>query len=67
MTDLEVVESLDNAWRALCMQYREYPDQGVQMALNMLSRIINQAEREVRESHREHQITIDEWLSLLND
>ena len=67
MTDHEVVESFNNAWRALCKQYRKYPNQEIQTALNMLGRVINQVEREVRESHREHQITIDEWLLLLND
>ncbi len=67
MTDLEVVESFDNAWRALCRQYRAYPSQELRDALNMLGRIIGEVKSEVEESHRMHQMTIDEWLALLND
>lgn len=65
MTDTEVVESFNNAWIALCRQYREYPKQEIQTALNMIGRIITKVETEVKESHREHQMTIDEWIEML--
>lgn len=65
MTDIEVVESFSNAWIALCEQYREYPKQEIQTALNMIGRIITKVETEVKESHREHQVTIDEWIETL--
>lgn len=44
MTDYQVIESFNNAWRALCKRYREYPDAGTQQALNMLGRIIAKVE-----------------------
>lgn len=65
MTDRQVIESFDNAWRALCRQYRAYPSAEVQSAINMLGRMIGQVKREVEESHRDHQITVDEWIRML--
>ena len=65
MTDIEVVESFNNAWRMMCRQYRESPNQETQTALNMLGRIIGIVESEVKKSHLNRQITIDEWLSML--
>ncbi|HIR00549.1 MAG TPA: hypothetical protein IAB23_12875 [Candidatus Scybalocola faecavium] len=67
MTDTEVVESFNNAWRALYKQYRKSPSGEIQGALNMIGRIIGKVESEVKESHREHQITIDEWIAMLDD
>lgn len=66
MTDMEVIESFNNAWRAMCRQYRAYPEQSMQTALNMLARIINKVEKEVKESHQNKQITIDEWIEMLD-
>ncbi len=66
MTDLEVVESLDNAWRALCRQYDDCRCEQTRQALNMLAKITDKVKREVEESHRETQITIEEWLAMLN-
>ena len=31
----------------------------------MLGRMIGQVKREVEESHRDHQITVDEWIRML--
>ena len=66
MTDREVIESLNNAWRALCRQYKEYPRADIQSALNMLGRIVGEVECEVEKNHREGQITLEEWLEMLN-
>lgn len=66
MTDIEVVESFNNAWRAMCRQYRKNPCGGIQTALNMLGRIIGKVDSEVKKSHINRQITIDEWLSMLD-
>lgn len=66
MTDREVIESLNNAWRALCRQYKEYPRADIQSALNMLGRIVGEVESEVEKTHREGQITLEEWLEMLN-
>lgn len=66
MTDREVVECFNNAWIALCRQYSGNPTQELQTALNMLGRIIGKVKSEVEESHKEEQITIDEWLAMLN-
>lgn len=65
MTDREVIESFDNAWRAMCRQYRKNPTQELQSALNMLGRILSKVKTEVEKSHREGQITIGEWLEML--
>lgn len=65
MTDRQVIESFDNAWRALCRQYRAYPSAEFQSAINMLGRMIGKVKREVEESHRDHQITVDEWIRML--
>lgn len=67
MTDREVIESFNNAWRALCKQYKEYPRADIQSALNMLGRIIGEVESEVEKSHREGQITLEEWIEMLNE
>lgn len=66
MKDIEVLECFNNAWRAMCRQYKEYRREEVRIALNMLGKIIAKVESEVKESHRENQITIDEWLAMLN-
>lgn len=65
MTDRQVIESFDNAWRALCRQYRAYPSAEFQSAINMLGRMIGKVKREVEESHRDHQVTVDEWIRML--
>ena len=66
MTDIEVVKSFNNAWRAMCRQYRENPNQETQTALNMLGKIISMVDSEVKKSHVNRQITIYEWLSMLD-
>ena len=35
--------------------------------VNLLSKIIGEVETEVRESHRVKQITIEEWIKMLNE
>ena len=67
MTDKEVVESFNNAWRAMCKQYRKYPTQELQTALNMLGHIIGNVKSEVEKSHRNRKITLDEWIAFLNE
>lgn len=67
MTDKEVIESFDNAWRALARQYKEYPDEGIRCGLNMLAKIIGEVKSEVEESHKERQITIEEWIAMLQE
>ena len=39
----------------------------IQSALNMLGRIIGEVESEVEKSHREGQITLEEWIEMLNE
>ena len=67
MTDRDVVESFNNAWRALAKQYSRCPDESIKDALNLLSKIIGKVNTEAEESHRETQITIEEWISMLNE
>lgn len=73
MTDAEVLKSLDNAWKALAVQYKECPDDGIRCGMNLLAKIISKVESEVREGNqegsrrREGQVTIDEWLAMLRE
>lgn len=67
MTDREVISSLDNAWIALAKQYKKYPDNGIRCGMNLLAKIIGRVKSEVEESHKEGQITIEEWIAMLQD
>ena len=61
------MESFNNAWMALCQQYEKHPDEKIRHALNMLGRIIEEVKREVKESHREKQMTIEDWIEILKE
>ena len=65
MTDKEVIKSLDNAWMTLAKQYKKYPDEGIRCGMNLLAKIIGKVKTEVEENHRERQITIEEWIAML--
>ena len=65
MTDTEVINSIDNAWRALTRQYAKCPNEGIRCGMNMLARIINKVKSEVEKGHMGKQITIDEWIAML--
>ncbi len=65
MTDREVVESLDAAWLAMAKQYSRHPEESMRIAMNVLSKIIGKVKSEVEEAHREKQITIEEWIAML--
>lgn len=58
MTDKEVVESLNNAWKAMSRQYGKKPDETMRWALNIISRVIEKVQYEVEQSHKTKQITI---------
>lgn len=62
----DVIKSFDNAWMALTKQYRNYPDESVRQAINLLSKIIGQVKYEVKEAQKEKRITIEEWTDMLN-
>lgn len=67
MKDTDVIESLNNAWRALCRRYNDihYRNETTRNALNLLSGIIGEVERQVKESNTAKQMTIEEWLDWL--
>lgn len=65
MTDTEVMRSLNNAWLALLKQYNAHPDEGVRCGMNLLAKAIGKVRSEVEKSHREGQITMDEWIAIL--
>ena len=48
MTDKEVVESLNNAWKVMSRQYGKKPDETMRWALNIVSRVVAKVEYEVR-------------------
>ena len=68
MTGKQVIESMDNAWRALCVQYDSARDEETRRALNLLSRITAKMKNEFDEAKKNDgkQITIEEWLAWLN-
>lgn len=68
MTGKQVIESMDNAWRALCAQYDNDRDEATRRALNLLSRITAKMRSEFDEAEKNDgkQISIFEWLEWLN-
>lgn len=65
VTGKGVIESLDNAWRALTRQYDKNPDEGTRCGMNLLAKIIGIVKTEMEESNKEKQITIEEWITML--
>lgn len=65
ITDKEIIESLDNAWMALTKQYKSHPDEGTRHSMNILAKIIGKIKSGAEQSHKTRQITIEEWLTLL--
>lgn len=61
----KVIESLNNAWRALIRQYDEHPDEDTRQALNLLNKIIGRIKTELRNPNGWKQITIEEWIKML--
>ncbi len=61
----KVIESLNNAWRALIRQYDERPDENTRQALNLLNKIIERIKTELRNPNEWKQITIEEWIKML--
>lgn len=65
MTGVEVIESFDNAWRALCRVYSKNPTESIRQALNMINRIISKVKGEVGVENK--QFTVCEWLQYLSE
>lgn len=63
----KVIESLNNAWRALARQYYEHPDESTRRALNLLNKIIERIKKEIRNPNGWKQITIEEWMKMLEE
>ena len=68
MTGKQVIESMDNGWRALCVQYDNARDEETRRALNLLSKITAKMKSEFDKAEKNDgkQITIEEWLAWLN-
>lgn len=68
MTGKQVIESMDNAWRALCEQYQNAPDDETRRVLNLVGKIVTKMRCEFNEAEKNDgkQITIEEWLAWLN-
>ena len=73
MTGDDILNSLDNAWRALSVQYADCRDEGIRCGMNLLGTIIEKVHTEAKrgrdakrsETDGSRQITIDEWLAVL--
>lgn len=73
MTGEQVMECMNNSWRALARIYAKDPDNSTRIAMNIIARILGEVESAVKESHREKeeqnregQITIEEWIAFLS-
>ncbi len=67
MTGKEVMESFNNAWRALAKQYTDHPDENIRCAMNLLAKMIGKVESQASRSRKEGQVTLDEWLAMLQE
>ncbi len=73
MTGDDILNSLDNAWRALSVQYADCRDEGIRCGMNLLAKIIEEVRAEAKrdrdtkigEAGENRQITLEEWLSVL--
>lgn len=66
MSDMEVIECFNNAWRAMAKHYIDSPDEVMRNAMNLIAKIIGKVESQVKASHEVKQMTVDEWIELLN-
>ena len=68
MTGKQVIESMDNAWRAMCEQYDNARDEETRRALILLGRLTTEMKSKFDEAEKNDgkQITIEEWLAWLN-
>lgn len=68
-TGNDVLQSLDNCWRALCQRMRENPTADTQYIMNLLGRIIttakSEAQRRVQTANK--QISIEEWIAWFKE
>lgn len=67
MTDMEMIESLNNAWKALSKQYEKERSEGIRCGMNLLAKVISKVKAEIKESHKEGQVTLEEWMDMLQE
>ena len=65
MTGKEVIDSFNNAWRALAKQYTDRPDESTRCAMNLIAKMIGEVESQVNRPRKGGQITMDEWIAIL--
>ncbi len=73
MTGDDILNSLDNAWRALSVQYNNCRDEGIRCGMNLLGKIIEKVcaeakrgrDAKIGKEDENQQITLDEWLAVL--
>lgn len=66
-----VIESLNNCWLAMCREQKKNPTAVMQTAMNMLARVIDKTiagckKAEKSKEIEQKQVTIEEWIELLN-
>lgn len=67
MTGKEVIDSFNNAWMALAKQYTDRPDESTRCAMNLIAKMIGEVKSQVNRPRKEGQITMDEWLAMLQE
>ena len=68
--ECEIINSLDNAWRALFEHYENTCDEQVRIALNLIAKFTNKVKADFTDKKKReepHQITIEEWLNFINN
>ena len=60
MKDTEVIESLENAWRALCQQYGATCDEETRIALNLIGKITRKVKSKVAESNKKESNKVEQ-------
>ena len=69
VTAEDVLESIDNAWRAIAQQYQNNSCEELRCACNLLGKICAKVRGEANRKNKGdngEQISIDEWIKWLN-
>lgn len=70
MNESILIETLDNAWRALADSYTQCPDETIRSATNIITSVIAETKRrlfQIKETERREResVSLDEWREWL--
>lgn len=61
--DEDIIQSLDNAWIALCKEYDKCREEHIRLSINLLGKIIDKVKGKPKNTYE--QITIEQWLEWM--